>query len=130
LIQHFLLNLVLPKLEKENFNFLIYHPNASEELISFNLLFKNSWKKCLDTNFKIEISKPVDCHSSTNDQRQILYYYELPGLLNQSDLNLTVASNSTHQITYGTYYFVHLNVNKTNIRVQELNDNHTTSKFE
>ena len=59
MIQHFLLNLVLPKLEKENFNFLIYHPNASEELISFNLLFKNSWKKCLDTNFKIEISKPV-----------------------------------------------------------------------
>jgi hypothetical protein len=88
---------------------------------------KNSWKKCLNTNLKIEISKPIDCHNF--GQNQMLFDFSMPDLYNKSDLSLNVTSNSTHKITYGTSYFVHLNVNKPEIGYQELNDAKATSIF-
>jgi hypothetical protein len=83
----------------------------------------------LSTSLTIEISKPVHCNSSLNGQRQTLFDHKTFDLYSQTDLNLSVTSNSSHKITYGTEYVVSLNLNKTNIQNQTLNFNHKTSNF-
>jgi len=109
-------------------DFQILNAKDSDGLISFSLTVKNSWKKCLNTSLKIEISKPKYCYPSLNAENQILYDESLD-LYNQSDLNLNVTSNSTHKITYGTNYLISLDMSKSNIRTQGLTFNHTTSKL-
>ena len=83
----------------------------------------------MSTSLTIEISNPVHCNSSLNGERQTLFDHKMFDLNSQTDLNLNVTSNRSHKITYGTEYFVSLNVNKSNIQNQEINFNHKTSKI-
>ena len=83
----------------------------------------------MSTSLTIEISKPAHCNSSLNGERQTLFGPKMFDLYSQTDFNLSVISNRSHKITYGTEYSVRLSLNKTNIQNQELNFNHATSKF-